>query len=388
MARVLFVTNGHGEVAIADRIGAELRAIYPELELDHLALVGEMQMQSAREVGPRRSMPSGGLIAMGDVRNIARDLHAGLARLTIDQWRFLRRARGTYALVVVVGDAFALWMAMRTNAACLYVGTAKSVHVAPYGRMERALLRRARAIFVRDEATAAALRSYGVPAEAPGNVIADFYDEQRVQPPEALREGFEETIALLPGSREHAYADARFLIGIFDAAARTRPRLGALLSIAPGIDPMRMANALSAEHCVRTSALPSIPFEIVRDGRVIVRAWSGGVAALLRGASLVLGQAGTANEAAAAAGVPVLAVASEHRGERGWYRHRQAQLLGEALVTISDDALLAARQVGELLDDPARRARLGAIGRERMGPPGGGRRIAARIVAFVNESTV
>ena len=41
MKSVLFVSNGHGEAAIADRIAAELHAIAPEATLDHLALVGE-----------------------------------------------------------------------------------------------------------------------------------------------------------------------------------------------------------------------------------------------------------------------------------------------------------------------------------------------------------
>ena len=46
------------------------------------------------EVGPRRAMPSGGLIAMGNVRNIARDLRSGLLALTLAQRAFLARARG------------------------------------------------------------------------------------------------------------------------------------------------------------------------------------------------------------------------------------------------------------------------------------------------------
>ncbi len=76
------MSNGHGEVAIADRIAAELPST---IACDHLALVGALRAGSGergssrmREVGPRRSMPSGGLIAMGNVRNILRDLQAGL----------------------------------------------------------------------------------------------------------------------------------------------------------------------------------------------------------------------------------------------------------------------------------------------------------------------
>jgi len=107
-ARVLFVTNGHGEAAIAERIALELLTFAPAARIDHLALVGNVSSDAMRAVGPRRAMPSGGLIAMGNVRNLAKDLSAGLLSLTLSQARFLRRARGAYDVVVAVGDAFAL----------------------------------------------------------------------------------------------------------------------------------------------------------------------------------------------------------------------------------------------------------------------------------------
>ena len=41
-ARVLFVTNGHGEAAIAERIALELLTFAPAARIDHLALVGNV----------------------------------------------------------------------------------------------------------------------------------------------------------------------------------------------------------------------------------------------------------------------------------------------------------------------------------------------------------
>src|SRR5689334_3242495 len=97
MKRVLFVSNGHGEVAIAARLARELQAIEP-IPCDHLALVGDFRYPSSmRDVGPRQAMPSGGVIAMGNFRNIARDMRAGLLAHTLAQLRFLRGIRGTYA---------------------------------------------------------------------------------------------------------------------------------------------------------------------------------------------------------------------------------------------------------------------------------------------------
>lgn len=376
MTRVLFVTNGHGEIAIADCIARELSALAPDVGVDHLALVGDVPSAHARDVGPRRRMPSGGLVAMGNVGNIARDLAAGLAALTWAQWRALREARGRYAAVVATGDAYALWMALLAEAPVVYVGTAKSVLVAPYGPGERRLLQRAAAVFVRDEATAEALQRRGIPAQAPGNVIADLFAGGDEDAFAAAVAGFDTVVALLPGSRERAYEDAAFLVDVFARAAGARPGLGSVLSIAPGIDAVRMQDALDAYAPVPLRS-PAVPFEVALGGRPAVRAWIGGLGPLLRRSALVLGQAGTANEAAAAAGLPVLAIVSAR--ERGWYRHRQTKLLGDALVMLPPDAGIAARHLEALLDDPAERARRGAVGRERMGPPGGARRIAERI---------
>ncbi|MBV8333484.1 MAG: hypothetical protein JO192_12150, partial [Candidatus Eremiobacteraeota bacterium] len=158
----LFVSNGHGEASIADRIALELYAIAPSATVDHLALVGDTTSDRMNDVGPRRAMPSGGLIAMGNVANIARDVRSGLLGLTLAQYRFLRAARKRYDAVVAIGDVYALAMALAAGSPTVFVGTAKSVYVAPYGPFEERILRRASATFVRDEPTARRLRERGV----------------------------------------------------------------------------------------------------------------------------------------------------------------------------------------------------------------------------------
>lgn len=380
--RVLFVSNGHGEEAIAARLADELAALAPEIGLDHLALVGEFGHPSRmRDVGPRRTMPSGGLIAMGNVKNIARDVSRGLLRLTIAQLRFLRAERGSYDAVVAVGDVFALLMALQVKAPAIYVGTAKSVYVAPYGPVEERVLRRARAVFVRDEPTARRLRERGTPASAPGNVIVDIFavpDDPRA---EAALAGFDPRIVLFPGSREAAYDEGATLAGFVRALARERPAIGAAMSIAPGLDAARFARRLAEDGwTVRTRQDPTMPFDLCDGERVLARAWRGEIGPLLARATLVVGQAGTANEAAAGAGVPVVAFA--HPGERAdaWYRTRQRGLLGDALLVVAGPG--AAEAVGDLLDDAPRRAAMAAAGRERMGAPGGARAIARAIASI------
>jgi uncharacterized protein (TIGR03492 family) len=377
--RLLFVSNGHGEASIADRIARDLLEIVPHAAIEHIALVGEGSFDHLVEVGPRREMPSGGLIAMGNVRNIARDVGSGLIALTAAQYRFVRSAHGKYDAVVAIGDVYALLMSLAAGAPVVFVGTAKSVSVAPYGPLEMRVLRRARAVFVRDDATAVQLRERGLDVEPAANVIVDLF---AASGDARALDGFEPAIALLPGSRENAYEDARFLLHVVSELAREKPALGAALSIAPGLDSERFAaNARTDGWDVADADDAKIPFVLRRNDRTVVRAWRGALGGVLARATLVMGQAGTANEAAAARGIPVVAFERGRDRKTAWYRKRQSGLLGEALAILPGDERAVAG-VRDLLLDGARRERMGAVGRARMGAPGGARRIAERVAAI------
>lgn len=378
---VLFVSNGHGEASIADRIALELRAIVPGVHVDHLALVGDGESEEMNEVGPQRAMPSGGLIAMGNVANIVRDVRSGLIGLTLAQRRFLRSVRGQYAAVVAIGDVYALMMSLAARSPAIFVGTAKSVNVAPYGPAEERVLRRARAVFVRDEATAARLRDRRVPVEGAANVIVDLFatpDDPRAN---FALAGFAPALALFPGSRESAYADGRFLLSVARELSRERAHLGAAFSVARGLDADRFLHDARNDGWTASTGNETIPFELSDGDRVVVRGWRGALGPILRRVTLVLGQAGTANEAAAAAGVGV--VAFERAGDRKsrWYRRRQQGLLGDALVVASDRLGDAVAAVSALLDDAAQLAHMSAVGRERMGASGGARTVAECVAA-------
>jgi hypothetical protein len=221
----------------------------------------------------------------------------------------------------------------------------------------------ARRIFVRDAATAAALRAHGLRAEAPGTVIVDLLAaEERYAYPGPVR------IALLPGSRERAYADAERLAAVAERVAARVPGVAAVMSVAPTLAAARLAPLFA-----RYPALG---------------AWTGGIGGILNGATLAIGQAGTANEAAAASGVPVVAL--ELAGDRrtGWYRMRQERLLGPAMLVVPGETSAAADAIVALLGDPARLARMGAAGVERMGGAGGAAAIARAVVDLARPSEV
>lgn len=356
--KILFVTNGHGEIAIARRIAEDVRREGWGIT-EHLALVGAaLGDHEFRTVGPQRDLPSGGLVAMGNVRAFARDVAAGFLPFWFAGRRFLQQARGRYAVAVAVGDAYCLLMALAASAPTVFVGTAKSAYVAPYGPFERRIIRRARRAFVRDTPTAQRLRDAGIAADA-ANVIADLaVSSERFpwDPAIAAR------LAVLPGSRQTAYANAA---RIGDALERIRAQreIDVAVSIAPGIDEARMLAALRAK----------------------ARPWGGALGTLFNGATLAVGQAGTANEAAAAAGVPVAALANTGGAREDWYRMRQRKLLDGALAIVPADPQRAAHELAALLDDAPRRSEMAATGRARMGAPGASLAIARAIAGVVGE---
>jgi uncharacterized protein (TIGR03492 family) len=369
--RVLFVSNGHGEAAIAARLARELRSQAPIIT-DHLALVGDKRSPDGLvDVGPRRGMPSGGLVAMGNVRAFAADVRNGFFGLWIAQRRFLESQGARYDRIVAVGDVYALIMSLFAKRPISFVGTAKSLYVAPYGPMERRLLCKADDIFVRDTPTAVWLREHGVAAEAPGNVIVDLLDEGESLPAPAPP-----MIALFPGSRASAYPDAVNLAAVARRVLHARRDHSAVLSVAPTLDVERIMQLLIKDGWEIEKNDPLFAFR-AHSGVATIHGCTGELAPLLRIATLVVGQAGTGNEAAAAAGVPVVALSASKR--IGWYRMRQGRLLGEALRVVNQDPTLASRAILEVLDSAELREHMATVGRERMGPPGGVAAIATRL---------
>ena len=212
--RVLFwFRTGHGEAAIADCIAAELSARLCRMQaLDHLALVGEPDLGLRCEKSvPQRTMPSGGLIAMGNVGNLLRDLRSrSVAARSVARGGSCGASVDSYDVAVAVGDVYALAMTLHARSSTVFVGTAKSVSVARYGALEERSTRAPRkARFVRDKATAQALRE--------ARLVRRAQRQRDRRPLCAGRRpgrrscgttGFATMLVLFPGSRASAYDDA------------------------------------------------------------------------------------------------------------------------------------------------------------------------------------
>jgi uncharacterized protein (TIGR03492 family) len=387
--RVLLVSNGHGEAAIAGYVAQALTAGGADFAVEHMALVGGSgEAAGLVLVGPSREMPSGGLVANWNLRALTRDLRAGLGSLTFQQRRFLRewrqRCRGT---VVAIGDIFCLWMALCAAPRPVFVATAKSDAVARHSSLECMLARRAAVVFARDPVTARSLAAAGVNARYEGNAMMDGTQPQGYDlgvNADAVRFG------VLPGSRRPAIPAALAALERLKAIeelfrSRGRP-VQAFVSVAPGVDVFEMVRAMREAAVDLAFPQPRAGEGAVARGRcggleiVVVR---GAFGDLLAAAQVVLGQAGTANEQAAGAGRPVVAALepNESPTKMSWYRMRQKRLLGEALLVLPGEPRAFAQGVVALVDDPARCARMAEEGRARMGGPGASVVIAKAIAA-------
>jgi uncharacterized protein (TIGR03492 family) len=397
--RLLVLSNGHGEDLIALRVLQHLRRRHPDLEIAVLPLVGEgsaygpmEQAGALRRIGPRRSLPSGGF-SNQSLRGLLADLGAGVLGLSWRQWRLVRRWGRAGDPVLAVGDLLPLLLAWASGAPYGFIGTPKSDYTwasgpgsagpaALYHRCkgsewdpwEWALLarRRCRLVALRDRLTARGLRRHGVAALAPGNPMMDGLQPD---PLPAALEG-PQRLLLLGGSRmPEALGNLRRLL---EALEGWRPPEPVLLLAPCGARPA------AAEWDPLLLGLGFAP-DPIPAGSGAAAGWRRGPLQLLVGpgrfaawagwAELGLAAAGTATEQLVGLGIPALSLPGPGPQFKRGFAERQSRLLGGAVAVCRSPAQLRDR-LELLLVDSALRHQLGAIGRRRMGPPGGSEALA------------
>ena len=398
-ARLLVLSNGHGEDLIAARILEPLQRLNPQLQLSLLPLVGQgsafnslNHQEAIQRLGPLQALPSGGF-SNQSLGGLLQDLGAGLAGLTLGQWRSLRRWRRGGGAVLAVGDLLPLLLAAGSGLPYGFIGTPKSDYTwssgpghdplpDAYHRLkgsewdpwEWALMgrRRCRLVICRDRLTARGLRRHGVGALAPGNPMMDGF--QPGGPPASI--AATQRILLLPGSRcPEALGNLRRLLAALPPA---RDRI-LLLACGSRPSPGELAPLL-AKAGYGPAPLPAC------SGAA--KAWQGPAGLLLVGpglfsrwapwAHLGLACAGTATEQLVGLGIPALSLPGSGPQFKAGFARRQSRLLGGAVQVCNSPGELA-QKLEQLLAHPQLRGELGAIGKARMGPPGGSDRIAALI---------
>lgn len=354
---LVVASNGYGEDAIGAVLADMLRGRFPGASVTAFSLVGSGREYSDRGIpvlSPPSEMPSGGIVKYS-FRALARDLRHGLYRDIQKQIGVWRACAGKFRTPLCVGDGYLLahtvWGEGLTP---LLVATAKSVQLRRHWALERALLRRrCLQVWTRDEETAEALRAKGIRAVFAGSPIMDLAlgEDDDSDPWEGLPRP---RVMLLPGSRPRAYQDITLLLEAVDLLNEEKP-CGFVMVLAPTIDRGRL---LGVEVCARVEGERAL----LRRG-ASVHLYAGPIAAVARGADLLIGLGGTANQVSAGLGVPVLSIS-----ERG--KLSQKKLLADAEVLVPASARALADEAAALLGDPLRRNAMGEAGIRRLGGPG------------------
>ncbi|MDB5528837.1 MAG: hypothetical protein JWR51_1940 [Devosia sp.] len=362
--RYLFISNGHGEDAIAAAI---VRQMPDTVSIEAYPMIGAGNAYTGAcpVVGPRATLASEGWRNVkGSLR---RDIATGGLRTVPPALQFLRRVRGSYDRVVIIGDMVGVLACWATGYRDLYyLDVYKTGAARLYSALERwAIKQSCKAVFCRSDNLASSLTAIGVNARCAGNVMMDTIPHGNYDAAQRRKHSF--AVTLLPGSR--ALTSESFALQVealrkLDASLRP----DVFLAIAGGVKVEDLAKAAGLRRSATLSAEPDDLGEL-SDGKLTVHMARGGAMGnLLEQSDLVLSQAGTATVQALGLGIPAITFLNP-RDRRSRFRDEQT-LFGDARVVVPAEADAVGDALSKLLSEPAERMRLGRIGRERIGEPG------------------
>lgn len=361
--RLLFIANGNGE----DSMAAEIIRQLPEgFAADAYPVIGAGKAYAGLcdIVGPRANVPSEGW--RHEKGSVARDIRGGMVAMIWPAVRYLRTQRGCYDKVIAVGDIvtplFCLLAGLKLD---IYLDVFKSGYCHRYLGIEKWILKRiATKTFCRDDILAASLRAAGIDAVSAGNVMLDTVPRGAYDM--ASRRQHDHAVTLMPGSREWTGASLALQV---KALTRLPHDLAPdiFLALAGGIDPERLAVETGLTYASPQSEEPSDAGTLSSEGLTLHLA-RGVAGNLIEGSDLVLSQAGTGTQQALGLGKP--AITFNRAGNRKKRMRDEQALMGEARALMPEDADAVAAETARLLRDPDLRARLGALGKQRLGGPG------------------
>ena len=421
--RLLCLSNGHGEDAIAVSILKALQALPQPIYIDVLPIVGEGHAYEKHDfsmIGTVKAMPSGGFIYM-DGQQLAKDIQGGLLTLTLEQlktirqWAQVAKRSGEPALVLAVGDVVPMFFAWQSGLPFAFVGTAKSDYYlrdesgplvrsswwddrfaywtgSVYYPWERWFMTRksCKAMFPRDHITADTLQNLGVPAYDLGNPMMDLDLSWVVQTgsDSAL------TILLLPGSRSpEVYRNWEVMVaGVQDVCAKFDRSVEFLVALSPGLERDRFERALRQAGWELDSE--KLDFETLDDraghewnfqgpGVVFHLTLGGGsFSEYAYRAEVAIAMAGTATEQFVGLGKPVLTLSGAGPQFTAAFAEAQTRLLGSSVLHLKTPSQIASC-LTQLLRNPDELGNIATNGRRRMGPSGAADRIAQTLIEIL-----
>ena len=402
--KLLILSNGHGEDAIAARIAENLQLTPNPPELAILPLVGEGHAYKGLNIpliGRVKKMPSGGFVYM-DSRELWRDLQGGLLQLTLAQFQSIRQWGKEGGKILAIGDILPLIFAWLSGSEYAFVGTAKSEYYlrdendwltstsllqrslgSDYFPWERWLMSRpnCKAVFPRDSLTTRNLQQFSIPAFDLGNPMMDGLE---VTTKTVLVQPKELTILLLPGSRSpEAERNWQLIVQAVNEILKefTDQKICFLAAIVPSLplEPLKLALLTQKWQEININSV-DIP---INDSYAI--GFQKGNAKLflsqqaygdcLHQSDIAIAMAGTATEQFVGLGKPVLSLPGEGPQFTSNFAKRQTYLLGESVIFINNLTEIG-KTLKSVLNSPEKRQAIAENGKKRLGKPGAAARIA------------
>jgi uncharacterized protein (TIGR03492 family) len=423
--QLLVLSNGHGEDAIAVRIVEQLQR-HPQVPtLAALPLVGTGYAYTQSKIpiiGPVQQMPSGGFIYM-DGQQLLRDVRGGLLKLTLAQYRVIRRWGQAGGKILAVGDIVPLLFAWLSGAEYAFVGTARSEYYirdeggwlpqtsrlerwlgSVYLPWERWLMSRPRckAVFPRDTLTTQILQQCSIPAFDLGNPMMDGIDFT-INNSQFTTHNSVFKILLLPGSRRpEAQQNWQTIITAttevissfyqenfstrYPARVKNPQSVMFLAAIAPALSLEPFQDYL-LEQGWHPQPLKCVEIPI-GDPNALVFALNNATLVLsqnaysdcLQAADLAIAMAGTAIEQFVGLGKPAITIPGQGPQFTYAFAESQTRLLGCSVILVQKPQQVASA-IQSLLQDPDRWQQIDENGRRRLGKSGA----AARIANFLRE---
>ena len=362
--RFLFISNGHGEDAIAAAVVARL----PDtIAVEAYPMIGSGNAYAGicPIVGPRATLASEGWRNVkGSLR---RDIATGGLGTVPPALNFLRKIKGKYDRVIVVGDMVGVLACyVSGHRGLYYLDVYKTGAARLYSSPERWAIKQAcKTVFCRADNLARTLEHIGADARSAGNVMMDAipygdYDARsRRHRPLA--------VTLLPGSRAlTAESFALQVEALRSLPAELRPDV--FLAVAGSVSVEDLARQTGLKRSPMLSVEPSDLGELSDGDLTIHMARGSAMGNLLVASDLVLSQAGTATVQALGLGKPAITFVNP-RDRRSRFTDEQ-MLFGEARVVVPAEASAIGAALRALLSNDEERRRLANIGRQRIGGPG------------------
>ena len=370
MARILFLSNGHGEDLSGALIGKALQKL--NHQVDAMPFVGfgdSYQLAGIRTLGKTKEFSTGGLGYTSWYGRVTELIQGQLFYLVGCFFRLFSIAP-RYDLLVVIGDVVPVTAAWLTGLPVVTYLVAYSSHYEgklklPWPCASCLSSQRFLSIYTRDELTADDLTiQLSKTVEFLGNPFMDS-----VATPHPSLPSCKKRLGLLPGSR--------------------RPELDDNMALVPSLDEVTLRK-LAATHGWKTNDYfqTGSPLQLVRH-QMRVNVYRDSFAKVLQSSDVLLCMAGTAAEQAIGLGKPVVQLQGHGPQFTAAFAEAQRRLLGPTIFCaegqVGEEINLknTSRLIFELLDksqddfDLQRDCQKEAL--RRLGRKGGARRIAIAI---------